>query len=89
MLTTFSQIGSYKSNPVPALIVIALIFIAINYLLTSAAAKIEARLRDKGRATIAKGTIGPPNRVDLEPVEEALIAADESVLHERYRTPDK
>lgn len=89
LLTTFSQIGSYKSNPVPALIVIALIFIAINYLLTSAAAKIEARLRDKGRATIAKGTIGPPNRVDLEPVEEALIAADESVLHERYRTPDK
>ena len=26
LLTTFSQIGSYKSNPVPALIVIALIF---------------------------------------------------------------
>lgn len=89
LLTTFSQIGSYKSNPVPALIVIALIFIAINYLLTTAAAKIESRLRDKGRATIAKGTIGPPNPVDLKPVEEALIAADENVLHERYRTPDK
>ena len=85
-LNTFSQIGSYKSNPVPALIVIALIFIAINYVLTSLASRVEASLRDKGRATIAKGTIGPPNALDLKPVEEALILADEKVLQKRYHS---
>ena len=30
LLNKFQQIGSYKSNPVPALIVIAAIFIVIN-----------------------------------------------------------
>lgn len=87
-LNTFKQIGSYKSNPVPALIVIAVIFIVINYALTSLASKVESSLRDRGRATIAKGTIGPPNALDLQPVEDALILADEKVLHQRYHKPE-
>ena len=87
-LNTFKQIGSYKSNPVPALIVIALIFIVINYALTSLASKVESSLRDRGRATIAKGTLGPPNALDLQPMEDALIHADEQVLQQRYHKPE-
>ncbi len=87
-LNTFKQIGSYKSNPVPALIVIALIFIVINYALTSLASKVESSLRDRGRATIAKGTLGPPNALDLQPMEDALIHADEKVLQQRYHKPE-
>ncbi|MEI2825299.1 MAG: hypothetical protein V9F04_02080 [Dermatophilaceae bacterium] len=52
------------------------------------ASKVEASLRDRGRATIAKGTIGPPNALDLQPVEDALILADEKVLHQRYHKPE-
>lgn len=72
----------------PALIVIALIFIVINYALTSLASKVESSLRDRGRATIAKGTLGPPNALDLQPMEDALIHADEKVLQQRYHKPE-
>ena len=43
LLTTFAQIGSNWSNPVPALIVIAIIYIVINYSLTTLASFIERR----------------------------------------------
>jgi glutamate transport system permease protein len=52
LLNTYQQIGSFKSNPVPAMIVIALIFIVINYALTSVAARVDARLRRRGRASL-------------------------------------
>ncbi|MFZ1287007.1 MAG: amino acid ABC transporter permease, partial [Candidatus Phosphoribacter sp.] len=48
LLNTFQQIGSYKSNPVPALMVIAAIYVVINYLLTTAAGRLESYNRDKG-----------------------------------------
>ncbi|WP_347354895.1 amino acid ABC transporter permease [Intrasporangium sp.] len=53
LLTTYAQIGSYKGNIVPSMIVIALIFIVINYALTRLAGFVEARLRSRGRTTIA------------------------------------
>lgn len=65
LLTTFSQIGSYKSNPVPALIVIALIFIVINYALTTLAGFIERRLRSRGRTTLGQNAAN----LDAEPVD--------------------
>jgi glutamate transport system permease protein len=55
LLNTYQQIGSYKSNPVPAMIVIAVIFILINYSLTTVAARVEGRLRRRGRTTIGGG----------------------------------
>lgn len=62
LLNTFQQIGSYKSNPVPALMVIAVIFVAINYSLTTLAGRAERRLRSSGRPTLggspAAGAIG-------------------------------
>jgi len=88
LLNKFQQIGSYKSNPVPALIVIAAIFIVINYALTSLASYLERRTRQRGRATIPKGAIGPAP-VDTQPIARALHDADEEVLHERYRAPGR
>ena len=58
LLTTCQQIGSYKSNPGPAIIVIAVIFIVITYSLTTVAAGVEGRLRRRGRSTIGAGGAG-------------------------------
>jgi len=75
LLTTYSQIGSYKSNPVPALMVIAVIYIVINYLLTVLAGRVERRLRAKGRPTIGRGAAGggalPPPAGAVVPAETA------------------
>jgi glutamate transport system permease protein len=86
LLNTYQQIGSYKSNPVPALIVIAVIFIVINYALTSAAQALERRLRSRGRATIPAGAAGPGHiaPIDTQPIEDALHHADEEALHKEH-----
>ncbi|MEO7060227.1 MAG: amino acid ABC transporter permease [Lapillicoccus sp.] len=55
LLNTYQQIGSTWSNIVPAMFVIALIFIAINYTLTVVAGRVERRLRRGGRTTIKPG----------------------------------
>jgi glutamate transport system permease protein len=75
LLNTYQQIGSNWSNIVPAMIVIALIFIVINYTLTTLAGRLEQRLRSRGRATIKGGggpagelAAVPPAPVPLEPV---------------------
>ncbi len=57
LLTTYAQIGSYKSNPVPALIVIAIIFIVINYALTTVASYVEKQLRSRGQSTMGPGAV--------------------------------
>jgi glutamate transport system permease protein len=88
LLNKFQQIGSYKSNPVPALVVIAAIFVVINYALTSLASYLERRTRNRGRATIPRGALGPAP-VDTEPIADALVLADEEVLQERYRVPGR
>jgi glutamate transport system permease protein len=67
LLNTYQQIGSYKSNPVPAMIVIAVIFILINYSLTTVAARVEGRLRRRGRTTIGTGGGGAQALVLGEP----------------------
>lgn len=58
LLNTFQQIGAYKSNPVPSLIVIAVIFIVINYGLSRLAVYVEHRLKSRGRATVT--AVAPP-----------------------------
>lgn len=70
LLNTYQQIGSFKSNPVPAMIVIAVIFILINYSLTTVAARVEGRLRRRGRPTLGAGGAGAPTIV-----EGGLLAA--------------
>lgn len=67
LLNTFQQIGSVWSNPVPALIVIAVIFILINYSLTSLAAYVERMLRSRGRTTV--GAAGGAQTIVTEDVE--------------------
>jgi len=66
LLTNYQRIGSNWSNIVPAMIVIALIFIAINYTLSTLAGRIEGRLRSRGRATI-KGGGGPAGELAAVP----------------------
>ncbi len=66
LLNNYQRIGSYTSNIVPALLVIAAIYIVINYGLTTLAGIVEKRLRSKGRATIAPGTAGPGSAPAVE-----------------------
>ncbi|ADU48621.1 amino acid ABC transporter permease [Intrasporangium calvum] len=85
LLNKFGQIGSYKGNPVPAMIVIAIIFIVINYALTRVAAYVERRLRERGRVTITRGAAGPGAvaEVDTAILDEQLQEADERALRDR------
>ncbi|GAA6524757.1 hypothetical protein IDVR_05510 [Intrasporangium sp. DVR] len=85
LLNKFAQIGSYKGNPVPAMLVIAMIFIVINYALTRVAAYVERRLRERGRVTITRGAAGPGGvaEVDTTLIDEQLHEADERALRER------
>jgi glutamate transport system permease protein len=48
LLNTVDQIGNYKQNLIPAFIVVAAIYIALNWLLTIAAHKVEERTRRRG-----------------------------------------
>ncbi|WP_168583102.1 amino acid ABC transporter permease [Gephyromycinifex aptenodytis] len=50
LLNKANQIGSYKGNLIPAFVVVALLFIAINYLMTTLATALEGRLRRSGRS---------------------------------------
>lgn len=85
LLNTFQQIGSYKSNPVPALVVIAGIFVAINYALTSLAGYLEGRTRQRGRPTIpAKDVEEAVLPVDVAPIEAARHHADDELLRAKY-----
>ncbi len=84
LLTTYGQIGSNWSNIVPAMIVIAIVFILINYALTRVAAYVERRLRERGRVTIGRGTAGPGavGVIDTTLIDEQLHEADERALRE-------
>lgn len=59
LLSTYQQIGSNWSNVVPALIVIACIFISINYVLSILAQRVEKRMR-KARKLRASPVPAPP-----------------------------
>ena len=75
LLNTYQQIGSYKSNPVPAIIVIATIYILINYSLTTLAARVEGgcptwpghdRGRWRGGRPLSSPTLSSPRPTSLE-----------------------
>lgn len=66
LLSAYRQIGSAESNPVPSLIVVAIIFILINYALSRVAAYVERRLRSRGRTTIPGVTVGTDATADTE-----------------------
>lgn len=72
LLRQGERIGSNFGNIVPALIVIAVIFIVINYALTSFAQWLERRLSHRGRVA---GGAGPadPGRVDAEAPQGATL----------------
>lgn len=57
LLRKVDLIGNYKANIIPAFIVVAAIYILMNWLLTVAARKIEGRLRRRGHS--AGGPIAP------------------------------
>ncbi len=59
LLRQGERIGSNYGNIVPALIVVALIFIAINYALTTFAEWVEARLNRRGRVAGGATTAAP------------------------------
>lgn len=59
LLRKAEQIGNYKSNLVPAFIVIGAIFIVINYLLTVAAQRVESLMRRRGRSAGGPLTADP------------------------------
>jgi glutamate transport system permease protein len=57
LLRKAEQIGTYQANLIPALIVVAAIFIVINWLLTVAAGRVERRLQRRGAATLPTTTL--------------------------------
>lgn len=59
LLNWGQTLGSAQSNTVPALIVVAIIFILLNYALTRAAGRLERRLRRRG---VSKGQDGGTDR---------------------------
>ena len=85
LLNQYKSIGSYKGNIVPSIIVIAIIFIVINYTLTRLAGYVERRLRERGRVTIQRGAAGPGavGEIDTTLIDEQLIEADERELRDR------
>jgi len=85
LLNQYKSIGSYKGNIVPSIIVIAIIFIVINYALTRVAAYVERRLRERGRVTIERGVAGPGavGEIDTALIDEQLHEADERALRDR------
>lgn len=85
LLNQYKSIGSYKGNIVPSIIVIAIIFIVINYALTRVAAYVERRLRERGRITIQRGVAGPGGvaEIDTTLIDEQLHEADERALRDR------
>lgn len=64
LLRQGERIGSNYGNIVPALIVVAIIFIALNYSLTSFAEWIERRLNRRGRVAGGAGPAQPTQALD-------------------------
>src|SRR5699024_3614953 len=59
LLTAARRLGSAAGNILPAYVVIAVIFILINYLISKLAEYLEMRLRNRGRVGRAKDLVGP------------------------------
>jgi glutamate transport system permease protein len=63
LLRKAEQIGNYKSNLLPAFIVIGAIFVLINYLLTVAAHRVERLMRRRGRSAGGPLTADPTDQI--------------------------
>ncbi|ONI77454.1 glutamate ABC transporter permease [Kribbella sp. ALI-6-A] len=72
LLRKAEQIGNYKSNLLPALIVVGAIFVLVNWMLGSLAVRVEQRTRRRGRS--AGGPIAP-DQVDQGTAANAAAAA--------------
>jgi glutamate transport system permease protein len=72
LLRKAEQIGNYKSNLLPALIVVGAIFVILNYLLGLLAQRVEGLMRRRGRS--AGGPI-PPDQIDQTAVATAAAGA--------------
>jgi glutamate transport system permease protein len=72
LLRKAEQIGNYKSNLLPALIVVGAIFVLVNWALGSLAVRVEQRTRRRGRS--AGGPIAP-DQVDQGAAANAAAAA--------------
>ena len=73
LLRKAEQIGNYKSNLLPALIVVGAIFVIVNYFVSVLAQKVEARTRRRGH-TAAPPL--PPDQIDQAAVAIAGAAAE-------------
>ena len=73
LLNNYQRIGSTFGNIVPAMIVIALIFILINYSLTVVAGRVEQRMRRAGRSTVEADT-ALDDRTEVEPEKVSSTA---------------
>ncbi|HPF81061.1 amino acid ABC transporter permease [Nostocoides australiense] len=73
LLQQAQNLASARSNVIPALLVAAAVFIAINYLLTWLAARLEARINRRGHT--AGAAIGRAPTVPGAPVDQAHAAA--------------
>ncbi|MFE3225855.1 amino acid ABC transporter permease [Nocardia sp. NPDC059228] len=63
-----TQLGAAEKNPIPSLIVVAIIMIVINYALTVVATRVEKWLRTRkrgSRAVLAAGTVTAPPGMDV------------------------
>lgn len=61
LLSTYRQISANYSNTIPTLVVIAAIYIAVNFVLTTFASQLERRLRKSKRST---GAVVPASQFD-------------------------
>ncbi|TWD72500.1 amino acid ABC transporter membrane protein 2 (PAAT family) [Kribbella amoyensis] len=73
LLRKAEQIGNYKSNLLPALIVVGAIFVIVNYFVSLLAQFVEGRMRRRGRS--AGGPIAP-DQLDQAAAATAAQAAD-------------
>jgi glutamate transport system permease protein len=69
LLRKAEQIGNYKSNLLPALIVVGAIFVIMNYLLSVLAHRVERMMRRRGRSA------GGP--LTAEPLDQAAVGTTE------------
>jgi glutamate transport system permease protein len=75
LLQQASNLGSAYANTIPSLMVVAVIYIVINYLLTRVARWLERRLQASGRGPRRKpeaGVVGPADPVPVEPVSAGV-----------------
>ncbi|MFG1628916.1 amino acid ABC transporter permease [Kribbella sp. NPDC049227] len=71
LLRKAEQIGNFKSNLLPALIVVGAIFVIINYLLTVLAHRVERMMRRRGRSA------GGP--LTAEPLGQSAVGTTEAL----------